>query len=124
MPITQQILGPGELWEFTLKRGTTFTQQVNVEGVDLRLWDLFVSVWRLGEPASDLVLTVGNGIVLDGTDHTQAVFTITSTQSAALEPVRCYRIEMFGRLKTDAQTVISIIDNGRFTVIDSSPEMV
>lgn len=124
MPITEQVLGPGELWEFTLKRGATFQQQVTVEGVDLRLWDLFVPVWRLGEPASDIVLTVGSGITLDGVDHAKATFTLSATQTATLEAARCYRIEMFGRLKTDSQTVMSIIDNGRFSVIDSSPELV
>lgn len=124
MPIQEQVLGPGELWEFTLKRGTTFQQQVTAEGVDLRLWDLFVPVYRLGEPASDFVLSVGSGIALDGVDHAKATFTISSTQTASLEAARCYRIEMFARLKTDPLTVMSIIDNGRFGVIDSSPELV
>lgn len=124
MPIQQQVLQPGDVWEFLLKRGTTFTQPVTVEGFDLRLYDLFVSIWIQEGAASTLVLTVGAGIVLDGSNHALATFEISSSQSAQLVADQCYQLEMFGRLKTESTRVLPIINQARFHVIDSSPELV
>lgn len=119
------MLKPGEVWEFTLKAGETFSQRVETE-IDLELYDLYAAIWRAegSVTESDVILEVGFGIEIDPEDSGAATLTISASQTVGLmSDGTCYLLEMYGRLKSDETQIMPLIDLGRFTVLPCSPEL-